>query len=165
MSTGKTAPETGWQPSELPPELWAVGRAVARLPRPSAPSDLAERTLARLEREAGAGAPAASRSLWRWCFQPITHPLARVAAVFLLAALAAHLANTDNAERAGRVLERVLGAHAAERLEVWVDRALLCLGPDFAAPDPKDAVKTYGSTVPPARQRPHGALPHSTPWA
>lgn len=150
--------------TDLPPELRELGDKVARLPRPVVPAGLAARTMARLAPELGEAArvPHAERRhpAWRFWINPITHPAARLAAAAFLLAITASLGNVNTAERVGRFFEGLMGTRATERVEVWVDRMLLSLGPDFGGSPKHELVQSPAPLRPmPRRQQPQGALP------
>jgi hypothetical protein len=145
--------------AELLRELLAAGQAVGRLPSAEPPAGLAEHTLARLERE-GLVARPGKPSAWRWWIRPITHPLARLAAALVLFSALGVLGNVETAERVGRFFEGLIGPRATDRLEVWVDRMLLCLGPDFGRDPREELVNQHVQPRPVRRERaPQGALP------
>lgn len=126
-----------------PQDLQRAGEAVGRLPRPAPPQGLAARTLARIESSqaaessalqattAATSSPATllQRSYWR---RRLTSPLARAAAAAALLAtlglLSSAVRNLDTAERLGRSIETVIGAHATDRLERWTELLLLSYG-------------------------------------
>jgi hypothetical protein len=93
------------------------------MPRPQPPSDLAGRTLARIDaaaeplRAGVAAKPQAPEKRRSWWLRQITNPLARVAAMLLLAVMIGLVVNLDTAERIGRASERILGTKTTDRVE------------------------------------------------
>jgi len=95
-----------------------AGRAVASLPRPKAPADLASRTLARI----AASAPV-KRTLW--LLRPITNPFARCAAAAGIMLAVFPMTDLDMADKLGpRIEDRVVGSHVVDRVEIIVDDLL-----------------------------------------
>ena len=104
----------------LEPELQTAGRSVARLGRTKAPAGLIERTL----EKAALIKPLRKKLL---LFRPITHPLARVAAVAMLMSMVmtVPLTDPDTVETVGRRIEyNVVGTKAVDRFEQLMDGLL-----------------------------------------
>ncbi|MBI3830411.1 MAG: hypothetical protein HY291_12900 [Planctomycetes bacterium] len=164
---------------ELPRELQRIGAAVQRLPRPQPPADLAGRTLARIDAGVGSAAaanaaeplrpgqaakPLAPERRRSWWLRKITNPLARAAAMLLLAVMMGLVVNLDTAERIGRASERLLGTKTTDRVEGFLDRVFVAFGP--AEVSDRDVANLAGlrdlpkNDLPPA---PHRKPPETRP--
>ncbi len=107
MSENKDAP--------FKPELQATGDTVARLRRSVAPRDLIARTLER----ASLIKPLRKKLL---ILRPITHPLARIAAVVMLMAMTVPLTDLDVVDAVGnRIEHNVVGTNVMNHVENLVD--------------------------------------------
>jgi len=107
------------EPNLNDPKLLRAGDAVARMSRPSAPSGLAARTLARIS------ARFPVKRVF-WMMRPITHPVARIAAAALIIYTLAPLTDLDFASKLGAELEQhVFGKRVEDRVEAFVDGVLI----------------------------------------
>jgi hypothetical protein len=135
------------QHDSLPPDLQRVGDEIAALPPECPAPGLAQRTLNRLSQVAGS-----VKKESRWWLRNITHPAARIAAAVFLVALVGLFTNMYSAERIGRWVERMIGTHATDRIEIFVDRVL----PTANAADPQlsDAAPENDNRAPQIRRAP-----------
>jgi len=120
----------------LEPELQNAGRAVAKLAHAKAPAGLVERTLER----AALVKPLRQKLL---LFRPITHPLARVAAVAMLMSMVATapLTDLDTVDSLGRKIEySVVGSRNVDRFEQFMDTVLAKINTDGYSQNELDAV-------------------------
>ena len=120
----------------LDPELRDVGRSVARLTRPKAPAGLLERTLDHV----ALIQPLRKKLL---LFRPITHPLARVAAVAMLMSMVATapLTDMDTVDKLGRRIEySVVGTQNVDRFESLMDNVLAKINTDGYSQNELDAL-------------------------
>lgn len=128
----------------LEPELQLAGSAVARLSRPKVPAGLLERTL-----DCAALIKPLRKKLW--LLRPITHPLARVAAVAMLMSMVATapLTDMDTVDSVGRRVEySVVGTKNVDRFEQLMDGVLAKISTDGYSQDELDAVTGISNTNP-----------------
>ena len=120
----------------LTPELQKTGRAVAGMSRPKVPQGLLERTLER----AALIKPLRKKLL---LFRPITHPLARIAAVVMLMSMVASapLTDLDTVDTVGKRIEySVVGTKNVDRFESLMDNVLNKINTDGYSQSELDAV-------------------------
>jgi hypothetical protein len=120
----------------LNPELQRTGSVVAGLSRPKAPLGLLERTLER----AALIKPLRKKLLF---LRPITHPLARVAAVVVLMSMVATapLTDLDTVDTLGKRIEySVVGTKNVDRFESLMDNVLAKINTDGYSQNELDAV-------------------------
>lgn len=120
----------------LEPGLQTTGHSVARLSRSKAPAGLIERTLEKV---------ALVKPLRRklLLFRPITHPLARIAAVAMLMSMVVTvpLTDPDTVETVGRRVEyNVVGTKAVDRFEQLMDGLLVNINSEGYSQNELDAL-------------------------
>lgn len=102
----------------LDSNLQEAASAVAQLPRPKAPAGLVQRTLDALAQIK----PLRRKPLF---LRPITHPLARIAAVAMLMVLVQPLTYLDVVDDMGRGIENhLVGPRVVDHVENFVDGVL-----------------------------------------
>jgi hypothetical protein len=102
------------------PALRRAGEAVARLAAVEPPPDLVARTLSRV----AAGWKPVKRAFW--LFRPIFNPVARFAAAAAIVVLLIPMADLNLATPLGkRIEERIIGKHATDHLEAFIDGLLV----------------------------------------
>ncbi|MCZ7644083.1 MAG: hypothetical protein M5U26_02195 [Planctomycetota bacterium] len=138
---------------ELTPQERELGEALGRLPRPIPPADLTARTVARVRaegsRQPGSAEPKAPTRVW-WQ-RPITSPIARAAAAIVLVAALVLVTAPRTSERIGVFFSHLLGERNTEKLDLFVDRVLIAIGPANIQPE---------NPHPPRAPRANG--PHTT---
>ncbi|HLX62595.1 MAG TPA: hypothetical protein VKX17_15060 [Planctomycetota bacterium] len=116
----------------LDSNLRDAASAVAQLPRPKAPAGLVQRTLDALAQFK----PLHRKPLF---LRPITHPLARIAAVAMLMALVQPLTYLDVVDEMGRGIENHVGPRVVDHVETIVDGVLTRLEPETYSQSEQDS--------------------------
>ncbi|HYG75885.1 MAG TPA: hypothetical protein VEK08_12855 [Planctomycetota bacterium] len=133
-------------------ELARVGESLARLSPEKPPHDLVARTLERISQE--------YKPVKRVFFllRPITHPLARLAAAATIILTLSPLTDITVADHLGSNIEsRIIGRHATDRIELFVDKLLVRNGAPAYTQEDLDAVIGIPRPVfMPVRQRGSG---------
>jgi hypothetical protein len=133
-------------------DLAAAAQAVATMPAPEVPSDLAARTQARVI------AKSAPFKRMFWLLRPITHPIARVAAAAMIIFGLAPLTDLETADVLGRrIEERIIGSKMTDRIEGMVDTLLVLNGTSAYSQHDLDAMMGVNTPV----NRPKARKPRS----
>jgi hypothetical protein len=104
---------------DLDENLLRLGDSISGLSRPTPPAGLAARTMAHIQ----ANLKPAKRVFW--LLQPITNPVARVAAAAAIVAMLFPLTDFETGATLGRGIENRLGARVTDSIESMVDNVLV----------------------------------------